>query len=627
MSQPPSPSKKSRAKKIKKMSEEEILREMLKLQRELLTEHKTASLFTFHSKYGQLQYGSTNAVDKFRDSFANDDEWEQAFDDDHKELVDGHQIHDTERDEYDYARGTTLPKKLPADLKLMIFPELWKWLTEEILKEHWKKGGKLTCVKFGKPEFEPSFWLGDIWAWEDVTEHWKNLTRSHFPGTGTMTEFLKKVVKNRLGMFGINHKMWVDEAFGKDARKRRERNRKKSVPSDIDRQEEEHENTSREGSTDMDEGSTDMDAGNANIDAGSADIDAVAGSANIDDRSTDNDAGSVDDNLFNETFLYEAAMADNVVDNTVEAVSNCSNISNILLNNGVNLNSISNLDVDPGFATSTICDSRGMPRRCSARQAEKRARLAEHPPPPLSPLAPSPPQNQASSSPPSPANQTTDAQPSRSKFVPRRRKMGNQGPSTGSCGNFRSQLNVNVGQNKDDDVNTDIHIPSDLVYKFEQLSNANTAEGRETGGIIAGQDLGEYFQVTHLIIPQQTATSDAWEVHDERQITNFFVYHPDLIMLGLIHTHPRMTSFLSSVDLHALWDYARHNYSLVSIVLAPEKKTSPAFCLTSLGLTEIGKCKKNGFHKHRGDDHRYYREAGHAIDDQTRETDVIDYRI
>ena len=75
-----------------------------------------------------------------------------------------------------------------------------------------------------------------------------------------------------------------------------------------------------------------------------------------------------------------------------------------------------------------------------------------------------------------------------------------------------------------------------------------------------------------------------WEVQDERQITNYVVYH-DMIMLGLIHTHPQMTSFLSSVDLHALWDYAKDNQSLVSIVLAPEKKTPPAYCLTKLGLS------------------------------------------
>ena len=98
-------------------------------------------------------------------------------------------------------------------------------------------------------------------------------------------------------------------------------------------------------------------------------------------------------------------------------------------------------------------------------------------------------------------------------------------------------------------------------------------------------------------------------------------------MLGLIHTHPKMTLFLSSVDLHALWDYAQDNPSLISIVLAPEKKTSPAFCLTSLGLEEIGKCKEKGFHRHKKGDQLLYREADHTVDDQTLDIIIEDLRI
>ena len=46
------------------------------------------------------------------------------------------------------------PKKLPADLDLMGYKELWDWITWEAIKEHWKKGGKLMCVKWGHPDFE-----------------------------------------------------------------------------------------------------------------------------------------------------------------------------------------------------------------------------------------------------------------------------------------------------------------------------------------------------------------------------------------------------------------------------------------------------------------------------------------
>jgi proteasome lid subunit RPN8/RPN11 len=150
--------------------------------------------------------------------------------------------------------------------------------------------------------------------------------------------------------------------------------------------------------------------------------------------------------------------------------------------------------------------------------------------------------------------------------------------------------------------------------------------GMETGGILAGKHLGQFFQVTHLLIPEQTAASDRWEVQDERQITNFFVYHPELILLGLIHTHPKMTSFLSSVDLHALWDYARFNNRLVSIVLAPEKKTAPAFCLTDHGLAELSKCKETGFHRH-ANAASYYRVASHAKNDPAITTVIEDFRI
>jgi hypothetical protein len=80
------------------------------------------------------------------------------------------------------------------------------------------------------------------------------------------------------------------------------------------------------------------------------------------------------------------------------------------------------------------------------------------------------------------------------------------------------------------------------------------------------------------------------------------------------------------VDVHALWDNARFNKSLVSIVLAPEKKTSPAFCLTDHGLPELEKCQGKGFHRH-NDAESYYMEANHAIDDQTIATVIEDFRI
>ena len=137
------------------------------------------------------------------------------------------------------------------------------------------------------------------------------------------------------------------------------------------------------------------------------------------------------------------------------------------------------------------------------------------------------------------------------------------------------------------------------------LSRSNSEHRFETGGILGGIKEKGLFKTTH-----QNGSHDRWEVNDVRQISNFFSYN-DLILLGLIHTHPAMSSFLSSVDLHALWDYARNNKSLISIVLAPEKKTAPAFCLTNVGLEKLKKCKDKDFHRHQNDQ-SYYKVASHT---------------
>ena len=524
MSEPPSEPSTEPAKKKKKMSEESILKEILKLQLELKNEHRTPSLFTFSSKYGHMQFGTTNVVDKFKDDFAITDEWGNAFDDDHEELSAGMQVTEEEDvDQYNLAKGNMPPKKLPADLDLMGYKELWDWITWEAIKEHWKKGGKLICVKWGHPDFEPSFWLGEIWPWQQVIKHPRDLAKSCYTGPGLMVNFLKKVIENCLVLSGITHQDHVDEYFTDKERKRRQRKRKKSIPQ-----------------SDETEGESSAE--------------------NVEGRREDNP------------------------NETIQDQTNYSDLSDLLRNNDVDLRTLNSSEIDVQSlpsATSTLTGPSMPTRRHSARQAAKRAREearvssisesdescpAVDVPPLVSPIQspPPPPQEQ-----PGPSY----------RFVPRRKPIDRN-----NRGNFSGRLNVNVGQDTSRDGLKEIHLPSDLVDIFKTLSNHNTSLVLETGGIIAGIDMDTYYQVTHLLIPQQTAASDRWMVHDERQLTNYFVNNEDLIMLGLIHTHPNMTSFLSSVDLHALYDYAKDNHSLVSIVLAPERDTAPAYCLTSRGF-------------------------------------------
>ena len=167
-----------RAKKVK--SEDAMIRDILKIQKQLLTQHKTPSLFTFPSKYGQLQFGSLHAVAKFISDFAADGNWGKAFDNDDNELVSGDQIHELDQGEDNLcqARSSVLPRKLSVPVSLMNYTELWAWINEEILTEYWAKGGKLKCIKFGNCDFEPSFWLNEIWDWKDVKKHPKDLTKT-----------------------------------------------------------------------------------------------------------------------------------------------------------------------------------------------------------------------------------------------------------------------------------------------------------------------------------------------------------------------------------------------------------------------------------------------------------------
>ena len=84
-----------------------------------------------------------------------------------------------------------------------------------------------------------------------------------------------------------------------------------------------------------------------------------------------------------------------------------------------------------------------------------------------------------------------------------------------------------------------------------------------------------------------------------REIFDFFNENPTKLLLGLIHTHPGFESFLSSVDLHMLYNYACSNHSVISIVLAPELNTFPAYTLTKKGMDTLRFCQKTGFHCHK----------------------------
>ena len=77
--------------KTRVKTEDDIIRQILKLQNQLMKNHKIPSLFTFSSKYGQLEFGSDNVLTKFRSDYRRDDTWAIAFEEDDHEVVYGDQ--------------------------------------------------------------------------------------------------------------------------------------------------------------------------------------------------------------------------------------------------------------------------------------------------------------------------------------------------------------------------------------------------------------------------------------------------------------------------------------------------------------------------------------------------------
>ena len=97
MSQPNvSGSEQVRRKRVK--PEDKVIEEIIKLQKYLMKEHKRATLFSYLSKYGLMQFGSDNVVEQFG---RVSEDLLPAFDQDDDELIDGTQMQDDNGTEHE----------------------------------------------------------------------------------------------------------------------------------------------------------------------------------------------------------------------------------------------------------------------------------------------------------------------------------------------------------------------------------------------------------------------------------------------------------------------------------------------------------------------------------------------
>jgi STAM-binding protein len=144
-----------------------------------------------------------------------------------------------------------------------------------------------------------------------------------------------------------------------------------------------------------------------------------------------------------------------------------------------------------------------------------------------------------------------------------------------------------------------LRVPRDLTSRFLEVARPNTLANVETCGILAGTFRNDELHVTHVLVPNQSGSSDQCSTTDsgEEDACMYHVEH-ELITLGWIHTHPSQMCFFSSVDLHTQCGFQSMLDEAIGIVLAP--KSSPSVGIFRLtvpsGLTEVQQCKESGFH-------------------------------
>ncbi|THW94283.1 JAB1/MPN domain-containing protein [Aureobasidium pullulans] len=176
-----------------------------------------------------------------------------------------------------------------------------------------------------------------------------------------------------------------------------------------------------------------------------------------------------------------------------------------------------------------------------------------------------------------------------------------------------------------------LFLPTALRTSFTTLAQSNTTANLETCGILCGTLISSALFISHLVIPDQTSTSDTCETTELGETELFdYVDNEGLMVCGWIHTHPSQTCFLSSRDLHTSVGYQVMLPESVAIVCAPSKSPDHGiFRLTDPpGKEAILNCHKTGlFHPH--DEGNLYTDAlrpGHVSELAGLQFQVVDLR-
>ncbi|TKA50042.1 hypothetical protein B0A53_06484 [Rhodotorula sp. CCFEE 5036] len=145
-------------------------------------------------------------------------------------------------------------------------------------------------------------------------------------------------------------------------------------------------------------------------------------------------------------------------------------------------------------------------------------------------------------------------------------------------------------------------LPAKLISHFvDIIAEANTARKIETCGLLLGKERDHELVISHLLIPQQSGTSETCSMQREEEVAAF-QQKESLLTFGWIHTHPTQSIFLSSLDLHTHASYQRLLPEAIAVVCAPHEGPNAygVFRMTDPpGLEIVLECQDEGaFHLH-----------------------------
>ncbi|KAE8154014.1 hypothetical protein BDV25DRAFT_148474 [Aspergillus avenaceus] len=174
-----------------------------------------------------------------------------------------------------------------------------------------------------------------------------------------------------------------------------------------------------------------------------------------------------------------------------------------------------------------------------------------------------------------------------------------------------------------------VFLPPTLRSSFLSVAAPNTQRNLETCGFLCGTVISNALFISHLLIPEQTSTSDTCDTVNESALFDY-CDSEGLNVLGWIHTHPTQTCFMSSRDLHTHSGFQVMMPEFIAIVCAPSKTPNwGVFRLTNPpGLQTVLDCTQTGlFHPH--SESNIYTDAlrpGHVFEAPGLEFEVVDLR-